>query len=300
MSTIKIAYGISKKNIDVTEFCHSNLQNNYTITIPHCDTTRAGLFTDPLFGTRKSIFVTINDITTEYHENYNITINIKDNSVSTIDETVMNEKLKQIQSTLKLNYGSFDTEIPEQKMVLRYLKGNEKVLELGANIGRNTLIIASILKTQNNQNFVTFECDQNIAAKLIENRDINNFTFHIENNALSKRKLIQKGWDTMVSDELLPGYKPVNTITLEELNAKYNIAFDTLVLDCEGAFYYILLDMPEIINNVNLIIMENDYHELSKKQEIDEKLKANGFYRDYFEGGGWGPCRNFFFEVWKK
>ena len=40
-----------------------------------------------------------------------------------------------------------------------------------------------------------------------------------------------------ISDELLPGYKPVNTITLEELNNKYNIEFDTLVLDCEGAFY---------------------------------------------------------------
>ena len=43
-----------------------------------------------------------------------------------------------------------------------------------------------------------------------------------------------------------------------ELKNKYNINFDTLVLDCEGAFYYILMDMPEILENIKLIINEID------------------------------------------
>lgn len=297
---MKITYGISTNNIDVTEICYAELNTEDIITIPHRDGSRAGIFTDPIHGTIKSIFITTNDVTTEYQQNLTIKINTIDNTITTVDETENDEKLKRIQSTLKLRHGSFNVEIPEQNMVLRYLTGSEKVLELGANIGRNTLIIASILKRQQNNNFVTLECDVNIANQLKENRDINNFTFHIESKALSNRKLIQRGWETMVSDELLPGYKPVNTITLNELNTKYNIVFDTLVLDCEGAFYYILLDMPEILNNVRLIIMENDYHELAKKKEIDQILKTNGFYRDYFEGGGWGPCCGFFFEVWKK
>ena len=182
-------------------------------------------------------------------------------------------------------------------MVVRYLTGNEKVLEIGGNIGRNTLVIASILK---NNNFVTLESDVNIAKQLTENRDLNNFNFHIENSALSNRKLIQKGWDTIPSETLQKGYSWVNTITLEELKAKYNIEFDTLVLDCEGAFYYILMDMPEILNNVNLIIMENDYLNISHKTYIDEILKKNNFIIDYTEAGGWGPCCNNFFEVWKK
>jgi hypothetical protein len=46
--------------------------------------------------------------------------------------------------------------------------------------------------------------------------------------------------------------------------------------------------------------MENDYWELDKKEYIDTKLKENHFYRDYFESGGWGPCQDRFFEVWKK
>ena len=124
--------------------------------------------------------------------------------------------------------------------------------------------------------------------------------FFVENAALSKRNLIQKGWDTIVSDIILDGYIKVNTITLEELYNKYNINFDTLVLDCEGAFYYILIDMPEILNNINLIIMENDYHDILHKEYVNSILEQNNFYVDYSEGGGWGPCANNFFEVWKK
>jgi hypothetical protein len=92
----------------------------------------------------------------------------------------------------------------------------------------------------------------------------------------------------------------VNTISLTELQTKYNIEFDTLVLDCEGAFYYILMDMPEILNNINLIIMENDYLDITHKNYIDKQLIKNNFYVDYVESGGWSPCYNNFFEVWKK
>jgi FkbM family methyltransferase len=183
-------------------------------------------------------------------------------------------------------------------MVVRYLTGNEKVLEIGANIGRNTLVIASILN--NDRNLLTLECDENISKQLIENRDINNFNFYVENSALSKRKLIQKDWDTFPSDILYDSFNWVNTITLEELKNKYNIQFDTLVLDCEGAFYYILMDMPEILDNINLIIMENDYYNINHKLYINEVLMLNNFYIDYVEGGGWGECADYFFEVWKK
>jgi hypothetical protein len=113
-------------------------------------------------------------------------------------------------------------------------------------------------------------------------------------------KLIQIGWDTIVSEELLEGYKLVNTIKYDELLSKYNIHFDTLVIDCEGAFYYILMDTPEILANINLIIMENDYKDINHKNYIDNILLQNNFYRDYVEGGGWGPCAHNFFEVWKK
>ena len=209
-------------------------------------------------------------------------------------------KLKNIQDSLIIHHGSFNEELPEQKMAVRYLSGNEKVLEIGGNVGRNSLIIAKILNQNGNSNLVTLECDRGIANQLHENRTINNLNFVIVNAALSKKKLIQQGWNTKVSDVLEDGYKKVNIISFQQLLSKYNINFDTLVLDCEGAFYYILMDMPEILNNINLIIMENDYLDISHKNYIDDILKKNNFYVDYSESGGWGPCYNNFFEVWKK
>lgn len=306
---MKISYGITGNSIDVTSLCIKNLQKNGIITIPYGDINRANHFTDPLVGVHKKIFIENNGVIVEYDEYVEVIINTLNNTINIFKNkrNILNKnnkiddihsKLNDIHSKLKINYGNFKEELPEQKMVVRYLTGNEKVLELGGNIGRNSLVIASILKNDNN--FVTLESDVKIAKQLTENRDLNNFHFHIENSALSKKKLIQRGWNTIPSDTLLQGYNFINTITLDNLKNKYKIDFDTLVLDCEGAFYYILMDMPEILNNIKLIIMENDYDDISKKMYIDKILIKNNYVTDYTLSGGWGPCYKNFFEVWKK
>jgi FkbM family methyltransferase len=290
-----INYGIATNNIDVTEVCHLKLKQDNIITIPWGDDNRCFYFTDPLFGILKSIFIESNGRVTEYDSHYSLKINCDTHEVTCEPDDFV--KLLKIHSSLKLRYGSLYDEFPEQKMAMKYLKGTEKVLEIGGNIGRNSCVIGRIL---NHSDFVSMECDPIIAEQLIENRDMNGLTFHVENAALSKRKLIQKGWDTIPSDVLLDNYKWVPTITLEELNEKYKIPFDTLVLDCEGAFYYILLDMPELLDNIKLIIMENDYYVYSHKLEVDAILCERGFKVDYEEPGGWGPSASHFFEVWKR
>jgi len=298
---MKILYGTEFSNIDVTEICFSKLLKDDIIRIPAGDHNRSRHFTDPIIGVLKKIFLIKDDNSClNFEDDIIIKINILNKTISTISENDILNKLLDIHSKLQINYGNFNEELPEQKMAIRYLTGNEKVLEIGGNIGRNSLIIGHILKEHGNNNFVTLESDADISKQLKQNRDLNNLDFHIESSALSKRNLIQIGWDTKESDVLLDGYKKVNTITLEELYAKYKINFDTLVLDCEGAFYYILMDMPEILNNVNLIIIENDYDDISKKLYVDEILKKNNFYVDYVEGGGWKVYRDYFFQVWKK
>jgi FkbM family methyltransferase len=264
----------------------------------------------------KTVFVEMDGVKTEHPHNESIEIDIINKTIKITTTEEIEEKLANIHAQLTLNYGSFQEEKPEQRMAIKYITGNEKVLEIGGNIGRNSLVIGHLLNQYKNSpspspstpphthtptpTLVTLESDPNIARQLTENRDINNMNFHIEPAALSKRKLIQRGWDTIPSEEVLPEYTPVNTITMEELNQKYNILFDTLVLDCEGAFYYILMDMPEILNNVKLIIMENDYQDIEKKNYVDNVLTQHNFYVDYTETGGWGPCYNKFFEVWSR
>jgi FkbM family methyltransferase len=293
---MKIFYGIIDNNIEVTEICFNKLMLNNIITIIDGDDNRGRLFPDPVFGVVKNIYIYNKNTISEYKDNQLLKIDILNNKIETID---VYEKITNIHTHLQLKYGNFKEELPEQKMAVRYLTGNEKVLEIGGNIGRNSLIISYILG-ENQCNLVSLETDINIANQLRENRNLNNMHFHIESSALSKRKLIQKGWDTIVSDNLIEGYNPVNIISFDELETKYNIKFDTLVLDCEGAFYYILMDMPEILDNIKLIIMENDYHDYSHKEYIDNTLKEHNFQIDYQEIGGWGHCYNNFFQVWKK
>lgn len=295
---MKVLYGLPTNRIDVTTICLERLVIDNIMSIPSGDILRASYFTDPAVGYLKSVFI-IDGQGNEYcfNDTYEVQVDMSNKNIA-YNNVGVDTRIDIIHSKLQLLYGSFQEELPEQKMVVRYLTGKEKVLEIGGNIGRNSLIIAHML--ENSKNLLTLECDVNIAKQLADNRDLNNFSFNIESSALSKRKLIQRGWDTIPSDVLLPDYVWVNTITLDELRAKYNIQFDTLVLDCEGAFYYILMDMPQILENINLIIMENDYHDITKKNYVDEILKQNNFRVDYVEAGGWGPCYNNFFEVWKR
>ena len=297
---MKILYGIAPfHSMDVTDMCPGK-KNGHIIFIPAGDGARAAIFTDPFPGIVKKIFVIFSDIhdIKEYDQNTELTIDLSDNSIHIFSSDIVNNKLNDIHNKLILHYGSLLDELPEQKMVIRALKGHEKVLELGSNIGRNSLVIASIL--QNSENLVTLESDPLTVERLQKNRDANNLNFRIENSALSVKKLIQQGWFTIPSETLLDNYKWVNTITFSDLQNKYNIIFDTLILDCEGAFYHILLDTPEILDNINLIIMENDYWDHAHKIYIDDVLKSKEFYRVYVESGGWGPCYNNFYEIWKK
>lgn len=64
--------------------------------------------------------------------------------------------------------------------------------------------------------------------------------------------------------------------SLVELQNLVGSQFDVLIVDCEGAFYNILNDFPEILDNIKLIIIEMDGPD-KKIPEIREKLLKNKF-----------------------
>ena len=66
-------------------------------------------------------------------------------------------KLMDIHAVTRFKYGSLLDEFPEQFMTIQYLTGNEKVLEIGGNFGRNSMIIAYLLN--NSTNYVVMESD---------------------------------------------------------------------------------------------------------------------------------------------
>ena len=201
-----------------------------------------------------------------------------------------------------MKHGNMYDEVPEQVLSYLYIKPGDKVLEIGGNIGRNSMIISSILN--DSSNLVILESDSNYGKKCLENIKINKFKAQLEVSALSKRKLIQRGWNTKPSNVLKLGYKWVNTISINELRDKYRINFNVLVLDCEGAFYYILEDMPEILDGIELILMENDYSNINHYNYVKQKLEEHDFINintiDYCKVAKKCPCCSYFFQVWKK
>jgi len=315
----QIKYGKDGITIDVTEICFSKYSNEGIIYIPRNDNIRGAMFRDPLHGIVKNIYIydleyDISKPIVVCNSKTYVIIDTKNNTIyenktpeylkDIVPKPYIKEQLKEIQNKLVLKHGDFTVEIPEQKMALRFLTGDEKILEIGGNIGRNSLLMAHILKQKNNQQMVTLESYPYIAEQLKENRNLNGFSFFIEPSALSKRKLIQSGWTTFESDEVLDGFIHVNTITWEELKAKYNIEFDTLVLDCEGAFYYILKDMPEMLNNIKKILVENDYQDVSHKKFVDDILIQRNFKLKYNESlkeeNSSMPCKDEFFQYWQR
>lgn len=215
------------------------------------------------------------------------------------------EKAARIHSFLTLAIDTrnlpFNDELPEQLMALRYIKDDARVLEIGANSGRNSLVISTLLADQTQQ--VSLECDAASARAVEENRNNNGYAFHIEPKALSARRLVQKDWDTkpIEAKEAVPaGWTEVPTLTYAALRSKYPIPFDTLVADCEGSLFYILQDTPEILDGIKTVIIENDFVDIEHKRFVDKVMIKKGLLRVYVEAGGWEPCVDFFYEVWQR
>jgi FkbM family methyltransferase len=310
----KILYGTAMRNIDITSECMKKCMKENVIRLPPSDFKRAFLFTDPCIDILKTILImdNTNNLIGNYDHNTIVYINCDTHEVFTNHKPLpeyiktlypdYTEILKTYHETLQLDYGSFQDEYPEQLLATEYITGNEKILEIGGNIGRNSVIMGHLLNKHNSTNLVTLECCEPIATQLIHNRNKNHLFFHVECAALSKRTMYQHTghWQTVVSDVPIEGHTKLRNISFDELQTKYNITFDTLVMDCEGAFYYILKDMPEILQNIRLIIMENDYNEIEHKEFVDKCLTENGLQRVHWEAGGWGPCFDRFYEVWKR
>jgi FkbM family methyltransferase len=216
--------------------------------------------------------------------------------VNTISDS--KAKLDFLHKRLRICHGSFRDELKEQEIFSEFIESSMIVLEIGANVGRSTLIIASLLESD--KSIVSVESDITTASKLRDNLLINNYDPQIINAALSKRNLIQKGWDTKPSDVIEAGWSPVPIITLEEIKSKFTLDFNTLVLDCEGAFYYILLEFPEILDNIKTIIIENDFKEVEHQEYVDNQLILNGFKSIYRRSAPYGHAPERFHEVWKK
>ena len=306
---MKFFYGAADRIIDITKSINEKSRINEYIIIPFSDVAISSVHGDPCPGIVKEVRIVFEGQTIIITREQSCIINTLTNEIKINDPRYFwnnigqyielpESKLRELHRVMSFEFGSLHDEYPEQLMSIMFLDPNAKVLEIGGNIGRNSCIIGSILN--DDKNLVTLECCEEFANQLKHNRDANNLKFSVEVSALSQVPLIQQGWVTKVSNVVEPGYSKVNTITFDEIEAKYNITFDTFVLDCEGAFYQILKDNPDCLKNIKTIIIENDFQTIEEKQFVDNILNSYGLVSVYQLPGGWGPCYHKFYEVLKK
>lgn len=284
-------YGHQQNYLRITDavlrFCCEGGQ----IHIPGDDVTRAAIFSDPAYGDLKEIVViTERDgqpTCRAYPHGTPVDLPLSagvtppPRSRLVVPTGPVDNVIARIHDQLHFVGGRLTDEWPEQTMVVRFLDPNATVLEIGSNIGRNTLMIASVLA--DSANLVTMECNPAAVEILRCNRIANDFAFRIEPSALSCRPLIQRGWETIPADEVRPGWRPVSTITFAELVAKHGITFDTLVADCEGALFYILKDDPAMLDGISTVILEADYPSVEHKSSVEAVFAAHGLSRLHSE-----------------
>ncbi|TXI37300.1 MAG: hypothetical protein E6Q56_10810 [Mycobacterium sp.] len=309
-------YGHTHSYLDITDQVLRFCCDGDRIFIPASDTVRADMFSDPAYGHVKQIVVIAESDGVRTCRAYpggtpvdlrlpaEVPRPTRSRPVATSGPA--EETVTRIHEQLHFIGGRLTDELPEQTMIARFLDPGATVLEIGANIGRSTLMISSILT--DSANLVTMECLPPAVEILRCNRRANDFAFRIEPSALSRRPLIQRGWETMPSDGVPPpGWRTVSTITFGELVAKYGMAFDTVVADCEGALFYILKDDPDMLDGITKVILEADYPNIDHKRSVEEVFGRYGLARIHSEPlvTDWNhpfpeEVAASFFEVWAR
>jgi FkbM family methyltransferase len=189
----------------------------------------------------------------------------------------------------------FGYEKPECLLASENVKENSSVLELGACIGVVSCVANK--KLSDPRRHVVVEANQAIIPYLKANRDANNCKFAIENCIVSQRSsvkfFVNKSMvlsGTGRQSDLCVDCQGVSFVELEE---KYGLNFDFLIMDIEGGEYNFILENKQILSNkIRSIILETHKDVLGelKVAEYEEALYSIGFKKikkisnvEYFE-----------------
>ena len=179
------------------------------------------------------------------------------------------------------------------------------VLELGANIGRNTQIIANIITQGKVLSVEMNKSNEKYLKKISDKHD--NLSIFI--GAISEVPLYfnDNSWKT--SDD---GTIKVNTISITDAKKQF-FNWDVIIADCEGCVIK-LCENEEFLKNVKMIIVENDFNCCKNRVEFENKMNINCFKEIFTLNKGnkiipgvptlsWidgDITQNSFISVWKK
>ena len=185
----------------------------------------------------------------------------------------------------------------EQILAFVYVAPTAQVLELGGRYGSVSYFINKKLVEPSKH--VVIEPDSLVLKALYKNKVLNSCDYHIETSVLG-------GSDntyTLCSDKFgtrtirspkndhNAQQKILNVITPEEIQRKYDLKIDTLVVDCEGQMENILHEFPSFLTSIHTVVLEED----------QPKTCSYKYVHDVFAKAGLKLVKQFFmWTVWKK
>ena len=164
-------------------------------------------------------------------------------------------------------------EVQEQHDANAYIRPDDKVLEIGARYGGVSITINKILK--NKKDHVAVEPESTVWEALEKNRDRHWCEFHICKGAISERPL-------KINDG---GYAGFGNYTSQDDEGNielfkisdFNINFNVLVVDCEGAFETFYRENKDFFKNLRAILYEKDRPEVCDYDYLEKEFISMGF-----------------------
>lgn len=185
----------------------------------------------------------------------------------------------------------------EREFIPRYLEENATVLELGGCIGVVSCVINNVLADK--KKHITVEANPFLIEHLTHNRDKNSCQFAIENKILAKAEKVTFN----IQESIVQGSANVESsrkvevegITPEVLENKYNLKFDTLIMDIEGGELPLFRDFKPFLSQLKSIFFEIHPFEnilsIEEAEECEQILVDLGFNKQLDDD---------YFQIWRK
>jgi len=168
---------------------------------------------------------------------------------------------------------TLENERDEQIMVTNHLPTNARVLELGARYGTVSCIVSAIVDEPTKH--VAVEPDVSVLPALIHNKLTHDGKFHIVVGAIS-RKPACLDYSCGYGNHLTTGRPNIQTFTLEEIEKMYDVSFNCLIADCEGALENFFRENPTFLSRIDTVIFEADCPERCDYEYVRQTIETNG------------------------
>jgi len=186
-----------------------------------------------------------------------------------------------------------DMETNSRKVVARWLPENSTMLEIGARYGSNSCAMAA--KQKESGRLVVVDADARVWDALEKNRVSHTCNFQTVRGLIGKHaaKIVENGYGTLATPAAIftsldpfswaeqnaktaqrEGTSMAQVFTLDAVQQKYNLKFDTANFDCEGCLPYVMKDFPELQVQLKMLMIESHNEQ---EEAVVSQLLTNGW-----------------------